>query len=134
MSDSVRRFPVALDTSVPNVARMNDYFLGGKDNFAADRRAAEQVLAVAPEIRTMARERQAFIGRAVGYLTGQGVDQFLVLGAGLPTRRNVHEIAQSRLPGARVVYVADDPVVLSHARALLATEHLTAVVAGDALK
>ncbi|MFC3986365.1 SAM-dependent methyltransferase [Streptosporangium jomthongense] len=134
MSDSVRRFPAALDTSVPNVARMNDYFLGGKDNFAADRRAAEQVLAVAPEIRTMARERQAFIARAVGYLTGQGVDQFLVLGAGLPTRRNVHEVAQSRLPGARVVYVADDPVVLSHARALLATDPRTAVVMGDALR
>ncbi|MEV8635461.1 SAM-dependent methyltransferase [Streptosporangium sp. NPDC051023] len=134
MSDSARRPPAGLDTSVPNVARMNDYFLGGKDNFAADRRAAEQVLAVAPEIRMMARERQAFLGRTVGYLIGQGIDQFLVLGSGLPTRRNVHEVAQALLPGARVAYVADDPVVLSHSRALLATNSDTTVVSGHALR
>ncbi|GAA3120481.1 SAM-dependent methyltransferase [Streptosporangium carneum] len=134
MNDSAGQPLAGLDTSVPNIARMNDYFLGGKDNFAADRRAAEQVLAVAPEIRIMARERQAFLGRAVRRLAEQGVDQFVVLGSGLPTRRNVHEVAQGLLPHARVVYVADDPVVLSHGRALLATNSSTAVVRGHALQ
>ncbi len=133
MSDSARRPPAGLDTSVPNVARMNDYFLGGKDNFAADRRAAEQVLAVAPEVRIMARERQAFLSRAVRHLVDQGIGQFLVLGAGLPTPHNVHQVAQSLLPGARVVYVSDDPVVLSHSRALLATNSDVAVTGGHAL-
>lgn len=133
MSDATRRPPAGLDTSVPNVARMNDYFLGGKDNFAADRKAAEEVLAIAPEIRTMAKEGQAFLGRAVRHLVGQGITQFLTIGAGLPTQHNVHQVAQSLEPAARVVYVADDPVVLSHSLALLATDPRTAVVRGDVL-
>ncbi|MEV7013995.1 SAM-dependent methyltransferase [Streptosporangium sp. NPDC051022] len=133
MGGSARRAPVSLNTSVPNIARMNDYFLGGKDNFAADRRAAEEVLAIAPEVRIMARERQDFLHRAVRHLVGRGIDQFLVLGSGLPAPRNIHQVAQSLLPDTRVVYVSDDPVVLSHSRALLATNPSTAVVRGDTL-
>ncbi|GHE44709.1 hypothetical protein GCM10017673_53540 [Streptosporangium violaceochromogenes] len=133
MGDAATRVRMTLDTSVPNIARMNDYFLGGKDNFAADRLAAEQVLAVAPEIRVMAKEREAFLHRAVRYLVERGVSQFVVLGCGLPGRRNVHQVAQSLLPGARVVYVADDPVVLSHCEALLVTNSVTAAIGGDVL-
>lgn len=133
MGNVARRSPTGLDTSVPNVARMTDYFLGGKDNFAADRRAAEQVLAVAPEIRDMAREGRSFLGRAVRYLTEQGIDQFLVLGSGLPSRHNIHQIAQSLRPDARVVYIDDDPVVLCHCQALLVTNPRTTVVRGDVL-
>ncbi|MDP9867724.1 MULTISPECIES: SAM-dependent methyltransferase [Streptosporangium] len=133
MSDAARRPPAGLDTSVPNVARMNDYFLGGKDNFAADRAAAEEVLAIAPEIRTMAKESQAFVGRAVRHLVERGITQFVSIGSGLPTQRNVHQVAQSLDPAARVLYVADDPVVLSHAMALLATDPRTSVVRGDLL-
>ncbi|MBB2914468.1 hypothetical protein FHS43_005780 [Streptosporangium becharense] len=133
MSDATRRSGPGLDTSVPNVARMNDYFLGGKDNFAADRRAAEKVLAIAPEVRDMAREANAFIGRAVRFLVGEGVTQFVVIDSGLPTQNNVHQVARSLDSGARVAYVAADPVVLSHARALLATDDRTAVVEGHVL-
>ncbi|MFI6512553.1 SAM-dependent methyltransferase [Streptosporangium sp. NPDC050855] len=134
MSDAVRRpGPAALNTSAPNAARMADYFLGGKDNFAADREAAERVLAVAPEIRTMAQESHAFLGRVVRYLVGQDMRQFVVLGSGLPTRRNVHQVAQEIAPETRVAYVATDPVVLSHARAMLATDARTTVVEGDVL-
>ncbi|WP_433236808.1 SAM-dependent methyltransferase [Streptosporangium sp. CA-135522] len=133
MSDAARRPPAGLDTSVPNVARMNDYFLGGKDNFAADRRAAEAVLAIAPEIRTMAREVQAFLGRAVRHLIERGVTQFIAIGTGLPSRHNVHQVAQSLDPAARVVYVTDDPLVFSHALALLATDPRTGAVRGDLL-
>src|SRR4051794_13390865 len=121
MSDATRRPPAGLDTSVANVARMNDYYLGGKDNFAADRKAAEEVLALAPEVRTMAREGQAFMTRAVRYLVDEGITQFVSLGVGIPTRSSVHHVAQTLAPDARVVYVSTDPVVLSHARALLAT-------------
>ncbi|SNT29554.1 S-adenosyl methyltransferase [Streptosporangium subroseum] len=133
MSDATRRPPAGLDTSVANVARMNDYYLGGKDNFAADRKAAEEVLALAPEVRTMAREGQAFMIRAVRYLLDEGVTQFVSLGVGLPTRSSIHYVAQELVPDARVVYVSTDPVVLSHARALLATNPATAVVEGDIL-
>ncbi|WP_440104988.1 SAM-dependent methyltransferase [Streptosporangium sp. H16] len=133
MSDASRRPGAGLDTSVPNIARMNDYFLGGKDNFAADRRAAEEVLAIAPEVRAMTHEAQAFLGRVVRYLVGQGMTQFVVIGSGLPTRRNVHQVAQESAPGTRVVYVSNDPVVLSHGRATLATNPHTTVVEGDVM-
>ncbi|AWS43259.1 SAM-dependent methyltransferase [Streptosporangium sp. 'caverna'] len=133
MSDATGRPPAGLDTSVANVARMNDYYLGGKDNFAADRKAAEEVLALAPEVRTMAREGQAFMTRAVRYLLDEGVTQFVSLGVGLPTSSSIHHVAQALVPDARVVYVSTDPVVLSHARALLATNPATAVVEGDIL-
>jgi hypothetical protein len=111
-----------IDTTVPHPARMYDYMLGGKDHFEADRLAAEQVLAPRPEARSTVRENRAFLGRAVRFLAAEaGIRQFLDIGTGLPTTGNVHEIAQSVTPSARVVYADNDPMVLAHARALLAS-------------
>lgn len=123
--------PDGVDPSVPNVARMYDYYLGGKDNFAADRAAAEEMIALLPKVRQIARENRAFLIRAVRELAKQGIHQFLDLGAGLPTRQNVHEVALDAARDARIVYVDNDPVVLSHARALLADNTQTIVVPGD---
>ncbi|GAB3890682.1 MULTISPECIES: SAM-dependent methyltransferase [Microbispora] len=124
-----------LNLSTPNVARMYDYYLGGKDNFAADRQAAERVMAAAPITREIARANRAFLGRSVRYLAGEaGIGQFLDIGAGLPTRENVHQVAQDANAAARVVYVDNDTVVLSHARALLATDTQTRVILGDVRK
>ncbi|GII60162.1 hypothetical protein Skr01_02470 [Sphaerisporangium krabiense] len=133
MTEETRRGFAGLDTSRPNLARINDYFLGGKDNFAADRKAAEEILAIAPEVRAMARETQAFHVRALRYLVGEGITQFVNIGMGLPSRYNTHQIAQELDPGARTAYVSRDPVVLSHARALLALDARTTVVEGDVL-
>jgi O-methyltransferase involved in polyketide biosynthesis len=123
--------PAGLDTTIPNVARIYDYLLGGKDNFAADRAAAEQLLTVIPDVAAIAADNRAFLGRAVRYLTGQGVRQFLDLGSGLPTRANVHEVARQDAPGTRVVYVDYDPVVALHGRALLASGGDVAVLHAD---
>jgi SAM-dependent methyltransferase len=115
--------PVSRDlkTDVAHSARMYDYYLGGKDNFAADREAAEKVLANFPAMRTTARENRAFLRRAVTYLAAEaGVHQFLDIGTGIPTADNTHEVAQRVAPGSRVVYADNDPIVLAHARALLA--------------
>jgi hypothetical protein len=99
---------------------MYDYYLGGKNNFAADRELAEKVLASMPSARTAARENRAFMGRAVQFLAGDaGIRQFLDIGTGLPTANSVHEVAQSVAPSSRVVYADNDPLVLAHARALL---------------
>jgi SAM-dependent methyltransferase len=122
---------VALNPAVPNVARMYDYMLGGKENYASDRSAVEKLAEMAPQAPLNARQNRAFLGRAVRFVVGQGVTQFLDVGAGLPTQENVHEVAQAIAPGARTVYVDNDPVVLSHARALLGDEATTRVVAGD---
>jgi S-adenosyl methyltransferase len=112
--------PPEVDTTKPHSARIYDYLLGGTDNFAADKAIAEQAVAAWPSIRVAARENRAFVGRAVKYLAGEaGIDQFLDIGSGLPTARNVHEVAQAVNPAARVVYVDNDPLVLAHARALL---------------
>jgi hypothetical protein len=114
--------PPEIDVSKPHPARMYDYFLGGKDNFAADRATAAQVLASWGTVRTAVRENRAFLGRAVRYLAGEaGVSQFLDIGTGLPSANNVHEVAQAIKPEARVVYADNDPIVLAHARALLAS-------------
>ncbi|GAA3446705.1 SAM-dependent methyltransferase [Planomonospora venezuelensis] len=122
------------DTTVPSEGRIADYFLGGKDNFAADRAAAEQVLAIAPELPALAREGRRFLGRAVRFLAADaGIRQFVDIGCGLPTQGNVHEIAQSAAPGARVVYVDNDPMVATHGQALLQDDRLTTVVEADAL-
>jgi hypothetical protein len=123
-----------IDTSRPHSARMYDYYLGGKDHFAADREAAAKVLAAFPSVRTASRENRAFLGRAVRYLAGQaGIRQFLDIGAGLPSAGNVHEVAQSVAPSSRVVYADNDPLVLTHARALLASgpEGRTAYIHAD---
>ncbi|MCW3816734.1 SAM-dependent methyltransferase [Micromonospora sp. DR5-3] len=110
----------ALDTSVPHSARLWNYLLGGKDNFAADRQAAEQVLAFMPELVQSARFNREFLGRAVRHLAGEaGVRQFLDIGTGLPTANNTHQVAQATAPESRIVYVDNDPMVLVHARALL---------------
>ncbi|MEV0586387.1 SAM-dependent methyltransferase [Nonomuraea sp. NPDC050310] len=106
---------------------MYDYYLGGKDHFAVDREAAEQVLQVAPQTPALARANRAFLRRAVRHLTSAGIRQFVDIGAGLPTQGNVHEIA----PEARVAYLDHDPSVLSHARALLATTPNTLALPGD---
>ena len=111
---------VTLDTSVAHPARVYDYWLGGKDNFAADREAAEQVIAANPNVLPGVRANRAFLGRAVRYLAGEaGIRQFLDLGTGLPTAENTHQVAQATAPDARVVYADNDPMVLTYARALL---------------
>jgi hypothetical protein len=110
----------AFDTSVAHVARVYNYWLGGKDNFAADRAAAEQAMAAFPEIAQSARSNRAFLRRAVEYLAGEaGIRQFLDIGTGVPSADNTHEVAQRVAPDSRIVYVDNDPVVLTHARALL---------------
>jgi hypothetical protein len=111
-----------IDTSRPHPARMYDYYIGGKNHFAADRALADAALAHWPSGRIGLRENRRFLGRAVRYLAEEaGVRQFLDIGAGLPTTANVHEIAQAADPCSRVVYVDNDPMVLAHARALLAS-------------
>jgi hypothetical protein len=115
--------PVSFDTSVAHMARVYDYWLGGKDNFAADRAAAEQAIAANPHILGDVRANRAFLARAVRYLAAEcGIRQFLDLGTGIPTADNTHEVAQSVAPECRVVYVDNDPVVLAHARALLTSD------------
>ena len=108
------------DTSVAHQARMYDYLLGGKDNYAADRAQTEAALKVYPEWAFTARANRAFLGRAVRYLAADtGIRQFLDIGTGIPTAGNTHQVAQAIAPESRVVYVDYDPVVLAHARALL---------------
>jgi len=124
--------PDGIDITRPNVARIYDYVLGGKDNFAVDREAAKQLIAVTPDIAGIVRDNRSFLGRVVRYLADEaGVSQFLDLGGGLPTRTNVHETAQSIAPDARVVYVDNDPVVWSHGQALLAHGDRVAMVRAD---
>jgi SAM-dependent methyltransferase len=114
------RLPVDLDTSVAHPARVYDYWLGGKDNFAADREAAEQAIAANPTIVPGVRTNRAFLRRSVRYLAGEaGIRQFLDVGTGLPSADNTHQVAQAVAPDSRVVYVDNDPIVLVHARALL---------------
>ena len=113
--------PAEIDTSVAHPARVYDYWLGGKDNFAVDREAGDRVLAVTPGLRERVRAGRAFLVRAVRYLTAEeGIRQFLDVGTGIPSANNTHEVAQRAAPDARVVYVDNDPIVLTHARALLA--------------
>jgi hypothetical protein len=111
-----------LDTNVPHIARVYNYWLGGKDNFAADRELAEKFLALDPMARAGVRSNRAFLGRAVKYLAAEaGIRQFLDIGTGIPTADNTHEVAQRAAPDSRIVYVDNDPIVLTHARALLSS-------------
>ncbi len=113
---------IDLRTDRPHTARIYDYFLGGKDNFPADRVAAEQASAAFPNASLAARQNRAFMVRAIRHLAREaGIRQFLDIGTGIPTSPNVHEIAQAVTPQARVVYTDNDPIVLAHARALLAS-------------
>ncbi|MBL7495594.1 SAM-dependent methyltransferase [Frankia sp. CNm7] len=114
--------PVVLRTDVPHTARIYDYYLGGKDNFPADRQAAEQTLAVYPHAPIAARQNREFVRRAIRFLAAEvGIRQFLDVGTGIPTSPNLHEIAQGIAPESRIVYADNDPIVLAHARALLAS-------------
>ena len=116
--------PFGIDTTVPSTARMYDWWLGGHDNFAADRAAALAVSEAAPEAQLMAVENRKFLRRAARYLVAEaGITQFLDIGTGLPTQGNVHQVAQGINPTARVVYVDNDPMVLAHSRAEDRREH-----------
>jgi S-adenosyl methyltransferase len=124
--------PAGIDLTVPSPARMYDYYLGGKDHFPADREAAEKALALVPSGRELARANRDFLVRAVTYLAGQGIDQFIDIGTGLPASPNVHEVARSVIPDARVAYVDNDALVMAHARAMLADSPDVIAVHGDA--
>jgi S-adenosyl methyltransferase len=121
-----------LDTARPNAARIYDYLLGGKDNYAADRLAAEQLLRALPDAGLVARANRAFMAAAVRQVAGFGVAQFIDIGTGLPTAPSVHEVARSVIPDARVAYIDNDPVVVAHSRALLATDDRLTVINSDA--
>jgi SAM-dependent methyltransferase len=123
---------MGFDVSVPNVARIYDYLLDGKDNYQADRDAAQQLYKLLPDAATAARGNRLFLERVVRYLVGQaGIRQMIDIGTGLPTRDNVHQVAQRIAPGTRVVYVDNDPVVVSHGHALLANDRNVAMVESD---
>ncbi|WP_410784799.1 SAM-dependent methyltransferase [Kribbella sp. C-35] len=122
----------SFDTSQPTIARVYDALLGGKDNFAADREGAAMYLKYVPDAGRCATENREALVKGVHYLArSAGIDQFLDIGSGLPTQKNTHEAAQEVTPGARVVYVDIDPIVLAHGQALLATNASTIVVTAD---
>jgi O-methyltransferase involved in polyketide biosynthesis len=126
--------PVPIDTEHPHPARRYDYWLGGKDNFAADRDSGDRIAEVFPSIRTAVRENRRFLHRVVAYLAAEaGIRQFIDIGAGIPTRPTVHDLAQAIDPTCRVAYVDNDPMVLAHARALMTSslEGVTAYVQAD---
>ncbi|MFI1989743.1 SAM-dependent methyltransferase [Actinoplanes sp. NPDC020271] len=131
--DELQARAAAIDPTVPHPARRYDYLLGGKDNFSADRESAHEIEAVMPTVRLAAMENRGFLQRAVRFLALQGIDQFLDVGTGIPTSPNTHEVAQAIRPDARIVYVDNDPIVLSHARALLTSvpEGKTAYIHAD---
>jgi len=115
--------PSRFDTSVAHIARVYDYWLGGKDNYAADRVAGDETLRGYPDMLSSVRANRAFLRRTVRYLAAEaGIRQFLDIGTGLPSADNTHEVAQAVAPQSRVVYVDNDPVVLAHARALLTSD------------
>ncbi len=124
--------PQGVDASIPNAARMYDYYLGGKDNFEADRVAAEKILALVPGLRQSTQENRRFLRRVVRFLAAEaGIDQFLDIGAGLPTQAPVHTVAQEINPSARVVYADYDPVVVAHGNALLTIPERSIMVRAD---
>jgi hypothetical protein len=116
---------------VASPARIYDYLLGGKDNYAADRLAAQRAIAAIPEIRKVAKANRRFLVRAVRFAAEQGITQFIDLGTGFPTSPNVHEVARGTCPHAKVIYVDNDPVVTAHNRALRATVPGVVAIAGD---
>jgi hypothetical protein len=123
--------PPGVDTSKANIARVYDYWLGGTNNFLADQDAARALIAVEPNARAMARANRGFLGRAVRLLAADGIRQFIDVGSGIPTARNVHEVAQEAAPGSRVVYADIDEVVVAHSRALLENNPDVSVVQAD---
>ena len=125
------RLPEGIDTGKANIARVYDYWLGGTSNFRADQDAARAFIAVEPRVREFVRAVRACLGRAVQFLAESGIRQFLDIGSGIPTRRNVHEVAQEVVPGCRVVYVDIDPVAVAHAQYLLEDNPDAAAIQGD---
>ncbi|GAA1796942.1 hypothetical protein HC028_19700 [Planosporangium flavigriseum] len=123
--------PEDVNVERPSVARVYDYYLGGSHNFAVDREFAEQVMQAMPDAPAAAQENRAFLRRAVRYLCGLGIRQFIDLGSGIPTVGNVHEVAQSTDPTAEVVYVDIDPVAYAHSRAILANNPHATVIRAD---
>jgi len=115
------------NATVPNIARVYDYWLGGKDHFAADRAEAERLLGIYPRLAQLARENRLFLARAVTWLAAQGIAQFLDIGSGLPTAHNTHQVAQAVNPASRVVYADNDPLVVAHASALLSGPGVEAI-------
>ncbi|MFC5753237.1 SAM-dependent methyltransferase [Actinomadura rugatobispora] len=126
--------PRDIDLVTPNVARMYDFYLGGKDNYEVDREAAAQILRVAPFTPVLAYANRAFLRRATRCLAAAGISQFLDIGTGLPTRNNVHEVAREVAPGSRVVYLDNDPVVVTHGQALISGANGTLVLEHDLRK
>jgi hypothetical protein len=124
--------PPGFDPSRPNVARVYDYLLGGKDHFAADRQAAQQLIAALPDAAAIAKANRTFLAAAVRRVARAGIAQYLDIGAGLPTSPSVHECAREIIPGARVAYVDNDPVAVTCAQALLATGDGVIAIEGDA--
>lgn len=123
--------PPGLDLSRPSAARVYDYYLGGSHNFEVDRRMAEEAIGLWPELPVIMQANRDFMRRAVRYLAGQGITQFIDLGSGIPTAGNVHEVAQRENPDSKVVYVDNDPVAVAHSRAILADVAGTTVVEAD---
>jgi SAM-dependent methyltransferase len=130
-ADDLDWVPPGVDTRRANVARVYDYLLGGSHNFLADQDVGRALAAVEPEVRAIAWANRKFLGRAVRYLIQAGIRQFLDIGSGIPTEGNVHEIAQSADPAARVVYVDVDQVAIAHSRAILAGQQNAAVIDAD---
>ncbi|GHK03816.1 hypothetical protein SY2F82_67050 [Streptomyces sp. Y2F8-2] len=126
--------PRSIDISVPSVARMYDFYLGGSHNFEVDREAARRAIEYMPGLPKIMQANRAFMRRAVRFAAGEGVTQFLDIGSGIPTFGNVHEVAQQAHPGARVVYVDHDPVAVAHSRAVLQGNEHADVVAADLRK
>jgi S-adenosyl methyltransferase len=125
------RVPEGIDVSRPSIARIYDYLLYGKDNFAVDRAAAQRLMESRLDPRRLSLANRGFLLRAVRFLAEQGISQYLDLGSGLPTSPNVHEVAREIIPGARVVYVDHDPIVVAHNDALLATRDGVMTIRGD---
>ncbi|MFI5591393.1 SAM-dependent methyltransferase [Amycolatopsis sp. NPDC051758] len=131
MTRSPEWVPPGVDISVPSMARTYDFMLGGGHNFAVDRAVGEQIEHAMPGLRDAARVNRAFLGRAVRFMTDQGIRQFLDLGSGIPTVANVHEVAQAEHPDCRVVYVDRDPVAVAHSELMLAGNDHAAIVQAD---
>lgn len=132
MSNGETVVPQSIDVNVPSVARMYDYYLGGKDNYPADREACEQLLEHVPSTKVLAVNNRRFLARVVHWLaTEHGIRQFVDHGSGLPTQDNVHQVAQRIDPEARAVYVDNDPIVLAHGKAMLEENDRTAVIQAD---
>ncbi|MCC5578083.1 SAM-dependent methyltransferase [Microtetraspora sp. AC03309] len=124
--------PREIDANTPSPARLYDYMLGGTDNYEVDRQIADQLLKIAPELRELSLDNRSFLTDAVEYCARQGIRQFLDIGSGLPTQKNVHEAAQSVAPDSRTVYVDNDPSVLPHAQTLIQGDPQTVYIEADA--